>query len=281
VNCLKIAALSLLLPFGALASESAQLSTEQTNVIESARTLAMQYTHVLPDFICTQTTHRTITRAMDSNGNFGAGVSGRSPIAAMAGSSGYMSDNIDEQLTYVGGKESYEVLTVNGRKVHNVDHMQFQGATSEGEFGSMLVQVFDPTSHTTFKWGGTANVSGRRVWIYEFLVPKESGTEVIARDSNKEILVSISGQVYIDPGTKEVLEIASKLDLPSGFPIRLAQRNIEFARREIAGKNYSLPTRSLVHMEDGKSVYDNRIEFKNYHRFASDSTIHFDNGSPQ
>jgi hypothetical protein len=281
VNCLKTAvALLILLPSGAIAADSAQLSSEQTSVLESARTLAMQYTHVLPDFICTQTTHRTITRAMDSNGNIGASVSGRSPIAAMAGSSGYSSDNIDEQLTYVGGKESYEVLNVNGRKVHNVDHMHFQGVTSEGEFGSMLVQVFDPTSHTTFTWGHAANVHGRRAWMYEFLVPKESGTEVIARDSNKEILVSISGQAYIDPETKAVLQIASKLDLPSGFPIRLAQRIIEFAPHEIAGKNYSLPTRSLVHMEDGKSVYDNRIEFKNYHRFASESTIHFDNGTP-
>ena len=96
---------------------------------------------------------------------------------------------------------------------------------------------------------------------------------MIARDSDKEILVAISGQVFIDPETKEVLQIASRLDLPPGFPIRTAQRSIEFAPQEIAGKNYSLPTRSLVHMEDGKSVYDNRIEFKNYHRFSSESTF--------
>jgi hypothetical protein len=277
VNCLKItAALFVLLPCGAYAADPPPLSSDQTSVLESARTLAIQYTHVLPDFICTQTTHRTITRAMDSNGNIGAGISGRSPLAAMAGSSGYLSDVIDEQLTYVGGKESYEVLTVNGKRVHNVDHMHFQGATSEGEFGSMLVQVFAPESHTAFSWGRVASVHGRHAWAYEFVVPKESGTEVIARDTDNEVLVSISGQVYIDPETKEVLQISSRLDLPSNFPIHLAQRNIEFAPREIAGKNYSLPTRSLVHMEDGKSVYDNRIEFRDYHRFASESTLHYE-----
>lgn len=283
MNCLIIAAaLSVLLPYGANAADPAPLSSDQTSVLESARTLAMQYTHVLPDFICTQTTHRTITRAMDSNGNMGAGISGRSPLAAMAGASGYLSDVIDEQLTYVGGKESYEVMTVNGKRVHNVDHLHFQGATSEGEFGSMLLQVFAPESHTAFSWGRVASVHGRRAWVYEFVVPRESGTEVIARDSDKEVLVSISGQVYIDPETKEVLQISSRLDLPPSFPIHLAQRNIEFAPREIAGKNYSLPTRSLVHMEDGKSVYDNRIEFRNYHRFASESTLHYDeNNQPK
>ena len=120
MNCLKIAALLVLLPCGAIAVEPAQLSADQTTVLESARTLAMQYTRLLPDFICTQITRRTIARSVDINGNIGAGMSGRSPLAAMAGSSGYLSDVIDEQLTYVGGKESYEVLNVNGRKVHNV-----------------------------------------------------------------------------------------------------------------------------------------------------------------
>lgn len=282
MNCLKIALpLLLILPTCGYSAEPTKLSSDQANVLESARALAMQYTHVLPDFICLQTTHRSTVRSMDGNGNMGTGMSGRSPIAAMARSAGYASDVIDEQLTYVGGKESYEVLAVNGKRVHGVDHLHFQGATSEGEFGSMLVQVFDPSSHTKFAWGHLANVHGRHAWVYEFEVPRESGTEVIARDSDKEILVPLSGQVYIDPETKEVLQISSRLDLPPGFPIRMAQRNIEFAPQAIAGKNYSLPIRSLVHMEDGTSVYDNRIEFKNYHRFASESTIHFDNANPQ
>jgi hypothetical protein len=271
-----VALLVLLVPSG-YAAESSSLTSDQAKVLESARALAMQYSHVLPDFICTQVTHRSIARAIDSNPNIGAGVSGRSPIAAMAGAMGYSNDVIEEQLTYVGGTENYEVVTVNGKTVHNVSHQQFQGATSEGEFGSMMVQVFDPGSRATFTWGRTATEHGRHVWVYGFLVPKEYGTEVIARDSDKEVQVALSGEVYIDPETKEVLQITSSLDLPYNFPIRIAQRSIQFAPREIAGKNYSLPTRSLVHMEDGKSVYDNRIEFKNYHRFASESTIHFDN----
>jgi hypothetical protein len=278
VNCLKFATVLLaLLASSGHAAEPSQLSSDQARVLESARAAAMRYTHALPDFICTQITHRAITKSLD--GNLGTGVSGRSTIAAMANSVGFSSDIIEEQLTYVGGKESYEVLTVNGKKAKNADHMQFQGATSEGEFGSLLVEVFDPGSHTAFTWSHVANVHGRHAWVYEFVVPKEAGTSVIARDSDKEIIVSISGQVSIDPETSEVLQISSKLDLPSNFPIRAAQRSIEFAPRAIAGKNYSLPIRSLVHMEDAAHFYDNKIEFKNYHRFASESTLHFDQDS--
>ena len=169
MNCLKIAApLVLLLSACGYAAEPTQLSSDQSTVLESARALAMQYTHVLPDFICLQTTHRSTLRSMDGSGSMGTGMSGRSPIAGLARSSGFASDVIDEQLTYVGGKESYEVLAVNGKKVHGVDHLHFRGATSEGEFGSMLLQVFDAASHTKFSWGRTASVHGRHAWVYEF-----------------------------------------------------------------------------------------------------------------
>jgi hypothetical protein len=280
VSCLKFAAVLLaLLASSGYAAEPSQLSSDQARVLESARVAAIQYTHLLPDFICTQITHRAITKSLD--GNLGTGVSGRSTIAAMANSVGFSSDVIEEQLTYVGGKESYEVLTVNGKKVKNVDHLQLQGAMSEGEFGSLLVEVFDSASHTTFTWSHAGNVHGRHAWVYDFVVPRESGTTVVARDTDKEIIVSISGQVFIDPETSEVLQITSKLDLPSNFPIRVAQRSIEFAPSDIAGKSYSLPTRSQVHMEDATHYYDNKIEFKNYHRFASESTLHFENQDSQ
>jgi hypothetical protein len=280
VRRIKYAALTLaMLACSGYAAETPQLSPEQAKVLEAARTTAMQYTHLLPDFICTQVTHRVVTKSMD--GNIGTGISGRTPITTLSNGIGYQSDVIEEQLTYVGGKESYDVLAVNGKKVKGRDHLELQGATSEGEFGSMLVEVFDPGSRTTFTWSRSASVHGRHAWVYEFHVPRESGTSVIAQDSDKEILVSLTGEVFIDPETNNVLQITSKLDMPSDFPIHVAKRNLEFAPREIAGKTYSVPIRSQVHMEDGKHIYDNQIDFKNYHRFGTESTIHFDNENPQ
>lgn len=261
----------------AYAAGPSQLTSDQARVLESARAAAMKYTQELPDFICTQVTHRAVSKSLD--GNLGTGVSGRSAIAAMANSTGFSSDVIEEQLTYVGGKESYEVLTVNGKKVKGVDHMHFQGAMSEGEFGSLLVEVFDRSSNATFTWSRVGNVHGKHVWVYEFVVPKEFGTAVVVRDPDKEITVSTSGQISVDPETSEVLQITEKLDLPPNFQIRVAQRSIDFAPQDIAGKSYSLPIHSLVHMEDAAHYYDNKIDFKNYHRFASESTLHFDKDS--
>ena len=262
------------------AAEQGQLSPEQSRIIETARTAALDYTRQLPDFICTQITHRAIVKTPE-NSFSGTGVSGRGPIAAMANSMGFSSDTIEEQLTYVGGKESYEVLTLNGRKAVNKDHMSLAGVTSAGEFGSLLSEVFDPASHTTFSWARAEKLHGRSVNVFRFNVPKEAGTSILYQDTDKEIQVSYSGEVFIDPETMQVVEISSKFDLPPTFPIRVAERKVEYAPQQIAGKSYSLPARSLVHMEDGIHSYDNRIDFKDYHRFSSESTLHFDEGGQQ
>lgn len=278
MTCLKFATVALvLMARSSFAAESGQLSPDQSKVIETARTAALQYTRLLPDFICTQITHRVISKTPDSN--IGAGVSGRSPIAAMANSMGFSSDIIEEQLTYVGGRESYDVLTFNGKKAVGKEHLSLGGAISAGEFGSVLSEVFDPASHTTFTWEHAEKLHGHPVDVFGFHVPKEAGTSIVYGDSDKEIQVSYSGEIYVDPASMEVVEISSKFDMPLNYPIHVVERKVEYAPQQIAGKNYSLPSRSLVHMEDGTHSYDNRIDFKNYHRFASESTIHFDNGS--
>jgi hypothetical protein len=156
--------------------------------------------------------------------------------------------------------------------------MSLAGVISAGEFGSLLSEVFDPASHTTFSWAHTEKFHGRQVDVFRFNVPKEAGTSILYRDTDKEIQVSYSGEIFVDPTTAQVLEIDSKFDLPPMFPIHVAQRKVEYAPQQIAGKSYSLPARSLVHMEDGIHSYDNRIDFKDYHRFTSESTLHFDDG---
>lgn len=280
MKCLKITLAFVLLTCSGFAAEPGQLTADEAKVLESARAAAMHYTQLLPDFICTQITHRSTSRIINSTTTLGAGISGRSPIAGMANAPGYSSDLIEEQLTFVGGKESYDVLTVNGRKVPGMDHMHLAGAISAGEFGSALEEVFDPRSHTTFSWNREETHHGHREWVFAFHVPKDAGSTIVYRDSDNEIPVSYSGRIFIDTATYDVLEISSKYDLPPDFPIKLVERKVDYTTQQIAGKSYSLPARSLVHVEDGANDYDNRIDFKNYHRFASESTIHFNNEAP-
>jgi hypothetical protein len=273
VFCLKILAFVPMLLLAALSTaESAQLTSEQSSVLEDARAFALLYARRLPDFICTQVTHREVSKTQV--GILGAGATSRTPIGVTALSKGTSgSDLIEEQLTYVGGKESYEVVAIDGRKMPGMTHMLLAGAVSSGEFGSVLTEVFDPKSSTTFTWAHEANLHGRHVWVFGFRVPKEAGTALIDKDTNKALLASITGHVFIDPATFDVLQIVSRLNIPAEFPIHLVERKVEYAPQQIAGKNYNLPLRSEMRMEDNTQSYYNEIEFRNYHHFSSDSTI--------
>lgn len=252
-------------------AETPQLTAEQARVLESTRSIALQYRHRLPDFICTQITHRNV--ASKSMGVLSAGMATRNP-GAIPSSNENSSDVVEERLTYVGEKENYEVLTVDGRSAKGKSHAEIEGgAISGGEFGSVLAQIFEPSSHTAFTWYRRTTLRKRRVDVFGFRVPKEAGTTVTDARSNNRTIVSFSGQVYIDPETLQVLEISTKHDMPPGFSIQLIERRIAYGPEEIGGKVFSLPLFSEIHMEDGSRVYVNKIEFKNYHRFTSESTI--------
>jgi hypothetical protein len=267
VKLLKIAALFfLVLANHANAAESQHLSADQSRVLEAARAAALKYAHQLPDFICTQTTRRSVVKSIRNFANEANVNPQPDPVSH---------DTIEEQLTYVGGKESYSVLTINRKKAKNANHLQFAGAMSSGEFGTMFTDVFDPDSKTTFTWEREMSHEGRPVWIFKYRVPKEAGTTLFDKKTNTAFVAPYSGRVIIDPENNNVLTISSSLEIPFNFPIQKVERRIDYAVQQIAGKDYCLPIHSELHMEQGVMVFDNQIDFRNYHHFSSESTIHF------
>ena len=262
LNSLTIAFV-LILPFPAAVfpSQSPKLSADQNSLVEDTRAYALRYIKQLPNFVCTQITHRDVTAHMPNDTSYILDSS---------------SDTIEEQLTYVDGKEGYTVLTLNGKEAPEAVHSQLDGAISWGEFGSLLSQVFDPASHSIFSWDREVRVNGRRGWAFKYHVPKESGTTVADQPSNQAIVVSYSGRIVIDPDTNDVLEISSVLDIPATFRIRNVTRTVLYGDQEIEGKKFCLPLHSELRMEEGTRIFNNRIDFKDYHHFSSSSTIHFD-----
>lgn len=248
------------------AAESKPLTNEQRRVLESVRTAALTYARELPDFICTQTTSREVTKG---SANFANAIN-LSPRAQQL-----THDTFEEQLTYVGGKESYSVVSVNHRKAKNSSPLQFTGAISAGEFGTVFTKVFAPASKTTFTWDKATKVNGREVWAFRFRVPKEAGTAVIFQQRNYAVVAAYSGEVTVDPETYDVIELSSNVDLPADSPIQKVVRKIEYGVQRIGGRDCYLPVRSELHMEQGYLVYNNRIEFKDYHHFVSDSSVQY------
>jgi hypothetical protein len=96
------------------------------------------------------------------------------------------------------------------------------------------------------------------------------------RDTDRKIFAAYTGRVFVDEASQHVVRITSELELPADFPIKMATIAVDYKPVEIAGKSYSLPSHSEVRMKDNARLYVNEIEFKNYHKFGAESTIHYD-----
>jgi hypothetical protein len=280
-SCFIGAVLPLVLAVSGFASQG--LTDDQATILKSARESALQYTQKLPDFICVQITRRETSAAL-STGSPLAGVTGVSMGGGPAplpdsntGHAGNSNDVIEERVTFFHEKESYEVISLNGKKATGMQHMEVGGAVSIGEFGSALYDIFDDRSHAVFTWDRMEKVRGRRAYVFRFHVPKESGMIVIYKDTDRQIVAAYAGKIYIDESSMGVLRLSLSAELPSDFPVHSSDRTVDYEPTAIAGKSYLLPFRSEVRMTDDKRLYVNTIQFKNYQKFAVESTIHYDN----
>jgi VWFA-related protein len=230
------------------------LTADQARVLALVRAYALEYTAKLPDFICTQVTYRETSLLNITN-------------YVVISTSVIASDEIEEQLTFVNQKESYEVTSINRKEVQGVEHTQIPGAVSAGEFGSLLRDIFDPRSHAAFSWDHMSGSRDHGTYVFAFHVPTESGIRVIEKKSGERILASYSGLIFVEAATKEVVRIDSNVNFPVKFTLKAAKRSVEYKRVSIAGKDYSLPFHSEVRMWDATHAYVNKIDYRAYHKY--------------
>jgi hypothetical protein len=152
-------------------------AAEQSRALAAIRDYAVNYTAGLPDYMCTQVTRRT----------FFPNVDFRHPRI----------DAIEEQIAFVGHKESYTVTKINGGTVANAGHDQLRGVHSSGEFGTLLGHTFDPNTGTDVQWERSMTQKGRRTYVFAFRVPQAKGYGLV--ESKRTLLVAYRGLVYADP----------------------------------------------------------------------------------
>src|SRR5580658_7029618 len=162
-------------------------SVEQESILDEIRANAINYSNNLPNFICTQVTRRSA----DPTGT---------------GEHWKQLDTIQEQLSFFDHREKYVVTMVNGQSVTNRDHQKLGGATSEGEFGSMLADIFSPATEAGFHWEKWATWRGHRMHVYSFEVTRErSRYDIYHGPSDRHVVSAYKGLIYADATTKNVM----------------------------------------------------------------------------
>jgi hypothetical protein len=231
-------------------------SEEQAKVIEEARELALSYTKRLPDFICLQVTRRYIDQ------------SGLEMFHLM--------DTVATRLSYFEQKEDYKLISVNGN-LSQGEYEKLGGATSSGEFGTMLKEIFEPATQAEFEWARWAKLRGKICHVYSFRVMQSRSKWHVSWQRQMEIVPGYRGLIYVDRDVPTVLRVTMEAEnMPASFPIQEAKSMLDYDYTDIAGSPFLLPLRAEMRMRESKFLVKNQVEFRNYRKFGAEATITFD-----
>ncbi|HUS06801.1 MAG TPA: hypothetical protein VMZ52_10915 [Bryobacteraceae bacterium] len=230
-------------------------SMEQGKILQEVTEYAREYAKNLPNFICTQVTRRYV----DPTGlEFWR-----------------QSDVVTAKLSYFEQKEDYKVVLVNNQMVDTTME-RLGGATSSGEFGSMLRQIFDPHSQAQFDWDHWGRLRGKPMYVFSYRVAQARSQWRIVYDKTMSIIPGYRGLIYVDKDTHAVMRVVLEgEDIPVSFPVQQASTTLDYDFIDISGKEYVLPLKATVRMRSGKVLIKNDTEFRLYKKFGAEATITF------
>jgi len=228
---------------------------EQQRLWDEAAKSAMSYLSRLPNFRCTQETHR-----------FAAPVKAASQLKE--------TDSFKDDLMYEDGKETYRTVEINGVKADGAA-LSKQGVHSRNEFGSMLRGLFDPDTAATYKWTGRAMAMGVLCEVFDVQVAKPR-TNFVMRYRGRREPAAYTGRVFIDADTGMVRRLTIQGEgLPKDFPLQSPAFSLDYGMVRIGDTDYLLPLRSLLQLREGKTFVRNETVFRDYRRFEAESDIQF------
>lgn len=231
-------------------------SEEQAQIIDEVRQNALNYTKSLPDFICTQVTRRYVD-----------------PSGLELWQS---TDVLTARLSYFEQREDYKLILVNNR-VTDQSFDSLGGATSTGEFGSMLREVFESRSRAQFHWARWATLRGRRVYVFSYRVPQPFSQWRISYEKKMEIIAGYRGEVFVDRDTRMVMRVTLEAeDVPPSFPVQQARTVLDYDFSKIGESDFLLPLRAEVRMRSDRLLTRNDVEFRMYRKFSAEASVRFD-----
>jgi len=231
---------------------------EQARIVGQARTIAMQYTASLPNFLCTETVRRT---------------------TAKAGKDAKPRDTLVLDVSFTGKTDRYRLRTINGKPTTKSLY-EVGGFRSSGDFGNLQKLVFDPAAQAHFEWSGAVPLRGRRARVFSFAIDAEHssyGLDFQTFVKGGRMIAPLKGLVYLDAETNKLLRLRIEaIGIPAKWPVKRTLSVLDYDFAAVGGQEYLLPRSSdlRLYLKDGTE--HNVMEFSDYRRFAGEATISFD-----
>lgn len=241
-------------------------SAEQAAIIEDMREYALNYSKGLPNFLSTQVVRRYQAGAPGSR--YGSRTSSDPSWQQM--------DTLTLRLSYFEQKEDYKLIMVNSAPTTQ-DYKKLGGATSTGEFGSLLRDIFEPQTQARFEWDGWARLNGQLVMAFRYQVDQAHSQWAIDYEHTNHIVPAYSGRVLIDKGTHVVLRVTLNADdIPATFPVKQATTILDYEYVDLSGHPFLLPLKSETVMSADGILSRNDTEFRLYRKYSAEAEIKYD-----
>lgn len=233
---------------------------ERRRVLTEAAKNSLSYASSMPDFIATQTVRR---------------------YEAWLGKPGWdLKDALVVKLSYFDHVENYKLVTVNGHPTR-LSYENLRGAVTEGEFASMLINIFDPTARAEFFWDHWTLLRNRPAHVFRFQIKKENshyrmdyGMEGLTEQS------AVAGQhgfIYVDRDSNRIVRVIAEADsLPVDFPVTGSNTVLDYDFIDIAGRKFLLPLHADARMSTIQLKTRNVMDFTGYQKFAGESVITYE-----
>ena len=228
---------------------------DQQTVIAQAREYAHNYSSSLPNFICTQVTRRYYGQNGHENW--------------------HLADTLTSKLSYFEQHEKYELKLINSQLVDR-PYESLGGASSSGEFGTMLKQTFDERTGAEFHWDHWGTLRGHLVYVFNYHVDRGNSQWMLDYEHREQIQPAYEGLVYLDKETGKVLRLTLRaVELPPAFPIQDAHTQLDYDYTDIGGQKFLLPLVAQVRMRHDNILTRNDNEFRLYRKYGVESSITF------
>jgi len=243
----------------AIPSRPAPSPEEQKAILNDVQNYALAYSANLPDFLCIEKEIRWQARQS-------------------AEPDWRQVDELDKRLTYFEQKEDYKPFLYNNRPVAGRDLKSFGGAQSFGDFGSMLRQIFEPSSHAEFTFEKWNRLRGRyTTLVFRFRVALENSRYQIFTDNGRFITTAYHGTVQVEAESHKVLQVSVVAeDIPPDFPVQSASDVLDYDYQEISGRQFLLPLEARIVMTGEGMMSRNEKHFVGYNKYSADTSVTFD-----
>ena len=183
---------------------------------------------------------------------------------------------VSAQVVDENGQDTYRNVMLNGKHT-NKDIMAIGGQRTTGEFGGLLLSLFEPVRNTQFTYERTATIGDHVVAIYSFVVALgNSDWQVLL--GGQQLFPTYSGRIWVDKKTAQIRRLEQHADkIPKDFPESSVEVAIDYDSVLLGSSEFFLPiqSESISCMRGTEQCARNVLAFRNYHRYAGESTITF------